>query len=92
MPGTYIVIPTYNEAENIRGMLNAIQSLNSDYHVIIVDDNSPDGTASVVLEMQRPSAFIHVLRRPAKSGIGSAVMDGIKEALSFALDITSISV
>lgn len=82
MGGTYIVIPTYNEAENIRAMINAIQNLNRGYRIIIVDDNSPDGTATIVREMQQFDKNILVLKRIGKLGIGSAIREGLKTALS----------
>ncbi|MCX6006918.1 MAG: glycosyltransferase family 2 protein [Chloroflexi bacterium] len=84
MRGIYIVIPTYNESENIQDMIKIIRSIDCDYHIIVVDDNSPDGTAAVVQEMQKSSAFIHMVKRPGKLGIGSAICDGIKTALSSA--------
>lgn len=83
MCGIYIVIPTYNEIENIRAMINAIRCMDGNFQIIVVDDNSPDGTAAVVQEMQQSSAGVHVLSRPAKLGIGSAIRDGIRTALSF---------
>ena len=82
LSGIYIVIPTYNEAENIKAMITAIQLLNGRYNIIIVDDNSIDGTAEIVQSMKQSSANIHILKRPGKLGIGSAIRDGIKMALS----------
>jgi len=82
VPGTYIVIPTYNESENIRAIITALFNIDNSFHIIIVDDNSPDGTAEIAQTFQPSSDCIQVLKRPGKLGIGSAVRDGIKEALS----------
>ena len=70
----YIVIPTYQEAENIDKLLNEL----SNYTVIIVDDSSPDGTA----EIARKYNNTVVISRPSKLGLGSAVRDGIRKALA----------
>jgi dolichol-phosphate mannosyltransferase len=78
----FIIIPTYNEVENVRLLLNRIHQINSIYRVIVVDDNSPDGTAEIVQELGRRWANLAVLRRPGKSGIGSAIRDGLRLALS----------
>ncbi len=77
-----IIIPTYNEKENIHGILNAIFSLQKDYHVLVIDDNSPDGTASVVKELLPVYAdklFLEV--RKQKLGLGTAYIHGFKWAL-----------
>ncbi len=70
----YVVIPTYQEIENISRLLEGLNSLKN-VEVIVVDDNSPDGTA----EAAEGRAI--VIKRPSKLGIGSAVVDGIREAL-----------
>lgn len=82
MSGIYIIIPTYNEAANIKRITAEIQGLNSSYNIIIVDDNSPDGTAEIVKALQQTQSGIYLNRRPAKLGIGSAIRDGMKEALA----------
>ena len=82
MSSTCIVIPTYNEAENIVALIRAIWDTGIDFQLIIVDDNSPDGTARIVEEMKKTSASIMIKRRPEKLGIGSAICDGLKLALS----------
>ena len=80
---TYIVIPTYNEAENIATLIQVIRSISEDFQLIIIDDNSPDGTAGIVEELTRTHRSIIIQQRPWKMGIGSAIRDGIKIALSF---------
>lgn len=78
---TVIVIPTYNEAKNIRPLLERIFELNiQNLEVIVVDDNSPDGTASIVEDIgkTRPARLI---KREKKSGLGSAYIAGFREVL-----------
>jgi len=82
-----IVIPTYNEIENIEAIINAVFALPSVYHVLIVDDNSPDGTAQKVSAMQAQNAdrlFLEV--RTKKAGLGTAYVHGFKWALSKSYD------
>lgn len=77
-----IVIPTYNERENIEELLNTVFNLKAGYHVLVVDDNSPDGTAHRVLRLQKLYADqLFVLLRPCKSGLGRAYVDGFFWAL-----------
>jgi dolichol-phosphate mannosyltransferase len=81
MSGVYIVIPTYNEAENIKTIIARIIDLNGDFHIVVVDDNSPDGTAAIAQSMDQLYGNIHIYRRKGKLGIGSATKDGMKVAL-----------
>lgn len=60
----WVVVPTYNEAENIRELVSSILKALPEAFVIVVDDNSPDGTAEIVGEMSRVDRRIHLLRRP----------------------------
>ncbi|HLD31879.1 MAG TPA: polyprenol monophosphomannose synthase [Patescibacteria group bacterium] len=83
---TVIVIPTYNEQENIGRLLNRIFSLGiADLEVIVVDDSSPDGTANLVRQSS-PQEKIHLLERSTKSGLGSAYIAGFKKALEIGAD------
>lgn len=82
MAKTIIVIPTYNEAENITNLIEQLEALDGDFGIIIVDDNSPDGTAEMVEEMGKRWGNIEVHRRPGKLGIGSAIREGMGKALS----------
>jgi dolichol-phosphate mannosyltransferase len=66
----WIVVPTYNEAENIRELVSSILKALSETSVIVVDDNSPDGTAEIVGEMSKADNRIHLLRRPEKRILG----------------------
>lgn len=79
-----IIIPTYNEKENIRNIITAIFDLNGSYDVLVIDDGSPDGTASIVKTMQQESPFagrLHLLERSGKLGLGTAYIAGFKWAL-----------
>jgi dolichol-phosphate mannosyltransferase len=77
-----VIIPTYNERENIEPMLEKLLALPYGLDVLIVDDNSPDGTAALVEECQKKSERIHLLKRPGKMGLGSAYRDGFRFALA----------
>ena len=74
-----VLIPTYNEKENISAILHAVLGLSSDYHVLIIDDNSPDGTAAIVESLI--GKFIErlfIIKRPGKLGLGTAYIQGFK--------------
>lgn len=83
MARSIIVVPTYNEAENIANLIEQLEALDGDFGIIIVDDNSPDGTAEMVEEMGKRWNNIEVHRRPGKLGIGSAIREGMGKALSY---------
>jgi len=78
-----VMLPTYNEAENIENLINDIQSLNLDLTIAVIDDSSPDGTADIVRKLQkkRPSK-IHLVSRSEKLGLGTAITDGFRYLLS----------
>lgn len=76
-----VIIPTYNEIENITQIIEAVLGLPEDFHVLIVDDNSPDGTAEVVKRLQEQYPTLHLLQREGKNGLGTAYVDGFKWAL-----------
>ncbi|MCX6146031.1 MAG: polyprenol monophosphomannose synthase [Candidatus Kapabacteria bacterium] len=78
---TIIVIPTYDEIENIENIINTILNVKSDLNILIVDDNSPDGTSDVVLRMQTVNSNIHLLKRSGKMGLGTAYCEGFIYAL-----------
>jgi dolichol-phosphate mannosyltransferase len=82
-PGTHpaIVIPTYNESENIVRLAREILALPIGAHVIVVDDNSPDGTGRLADELAGGDPRIRVRHRPGKAGIGRAYLDGFRVAL-----------
>lgn len=79
---TLVIIPTYNESGNIGRMLDVLMGLGEPLHVLVVDDNSPDGTASVVRDaMGRWSGRVHLMERPGKLGLGTAYAVGFGWAL-----------
>ena len=78
---TIVVIPTYNEIENIEAIINAVLQAVPDIHVLIVDDNSPDGTSQKVKEMMADEQRIHLITRPGKQGLGTAYCAGFKYCL-----------
>ena len=81
-----VVIGTYNEAENIPGILTEILRQGPEYEAIVVDDNSPDGTGRLVAEMAAKQPRIHVIQRPARMGYGSAYLEGFRAALDLGAD------
>jgi dolichol-phosphate mannosyltransferase len=82
MSDTLVIIPTYNEKENIEAILKAVFSQEKQFHVLVVDDNSPDGTADVVtrLMLEYPS-LLFLEEREDKNGLGTAYIHGFKWAL-----------
>lgn len=78
LPGedALIVVPTYDERENLRGLLEAVFTHAPAAHVLVVDDNSPDGTGALADALARVDSRVHVLHRPRKLGLGSAYVDG----------------
>lgn len=84
---TFIVIPTYNEKENIENLIRKIFSLKIfDLDILIVDDNSPDGTAMVVENLKAEFPSLYLIKRAAKLGLGSAYKTGFNYALSHGAD------
>ena len=78
-----VIIPTYNEKENIAAIINAVIVLGNQYHVLVVDDGSPDGTANIVKElMQAHPDEIFIQERVGKLGLGTAYIHGFKWALA----------
>jgi dolichol-phosphate mannosyltransferase len=76
-----VIIPTYRERENIEALINAITSLPIPFDILIIDDNSPDGTADVVKKMQPTFPNLHIIVRSGKLGLGTAYITGFKWAL-----------
>jgi glycosyltransferase involved in cell wall biosynthesis len=82
-----VVIPTYNEQENIERLLSALLALPLPLHVIVVDDNSPDGTGASVDRMAAQDARVIAIHRPAKLGLGTAHIAGMRLALERGMDL-----
>lgn len=78
-----VIIPTYNEKENVEKIIRKVIELNSDFEILIIDDGSPDGTAAIVqrLQMEFPG-LLHLEQRVGKLGLGTAYIHGFKWALS----------
>ena len=82
MSDSVVIIPTYNEKENIEDIINAVFSLDEPFHVLVIDDNSPDGTAAIVKSMQADHPDrLFILERSGKLGLGTAYITGFKWAL-----------
>lgn len=82
-----VIIPTYNEKENIALIIDAVFELPKDFHILIVDDNSPDGTRDIVKDLQRKynsaeSTKLHLMERAGKLGLGTAYIDGFRFAIA----------
>ena len=84
---TLIVLPTFNEADNIVEVLQKLRAVVPEASVLVVDDASPDGTADLVEEVAEQIGDVSVMRRPAKSGLGSAYRDGFRRGLSVGYDV-----
>ena len=81
MADTVIIIPTYNEKDNVREMARAIFQHSPDVDILFVDDNSPDGTGQIIDQMCQSDSRIHVLHRQGKEGLGRAYIAGFKWSL-----------
>jgi dolichol-phosphate mannosyltransferase len=76
-----LIVPTYNERDNIEPLLARIRKSAGDEPVFFVDDNSPDGTAEEIRRIQRQDSNVHIIVRPGKGGFGAACREGIKKIL-----------
>ncbi len=87
MERNLVIIPTYNEIENISKIIPAVYAVNPDYHILIIDDGSPDGTAAAVKELQKTnSERLFLIERSGKLGLGTAYITGFKWALERGYD------
>jgi len=85
-----IVIPTYNEKENIENIINAVLPLSEKFEILVVDDNSPDGTANIIKKLIKNGCDrLHLIEREGKLGLGTAYIAGFKWALSRDYDLIS---
>ena len=91
MPGPCLILPTYNEAENIEPLVRAVlphlESTGLEHTILIVDDNSPDGTGEIADRLAEENACVRVLHRPRKEGLGRAYLAGFKVALAEGADL-----
>ncbi len=82
MSDAVIIIPTYNEKENIEKMVRKVFSLPEKFHILIIDDGSPDGTGQIIKNLQKEfTESLHLLERKGKLGLGTAYLTGFKWAL-----------
>lgn len=86
-PTVFVVIPTYNERENIEELCGRLLQSPLNLHLVVVDDGSPDGTGEWVEERSREEPRLHALRRPGKLGFASAVIAGFRYALEHGADV-----
>lgn len=83
MSDKIIIIPTYNEKENIEKMIRTLRGLNEDYHILVIDDGSPDGTADIVKNLQQEyKDSLFIIERHGKLGLGTAYITGFKWCIS----------
>lgn len=86
MSNALVIIPTYNEKENISLIIDAVLNLPKEFHILIVDDGSPDGTAEIVKDLQKnfnsdSETKLHLMQRPGKLGLGTAYIQGFRYAM-----------
>jgi len=77
-----VILPTYNEKDNIRKIIAEILKKGNNIEVLVIDDNSPDGTGDIVGKIIKNNSRVHLLTRPGKLGLGTAYVEGFKYALS----------
>jgi dolichol-phosphate mannosyltransferase len=88
MPGAWLILPTYNEAENIGAIVRAARAqLRGGDRILIVDDNSPDGTGVIADKLVETTEGLDVLHRPGKQGLGRAYLAGFERALAGGADL-----
>lgn len=76
-----VIIPTYNEKENIENIIRYVFTLEPEFDILIVEDNSPDGTAAIVKKLQKEFSRLHIIERKGKLGLGTAYIAGFKWGL-----------
>jgi dolichol-phosphate mannosyltransferase len=82
-----VVIPTYNERESIESLIREVLSLSLELNILVVDDNSPDGTGAIVSKLAEESPKVRLLTRKKRKGRGSAGVDGFKKGLEMGADL-----
>jgi dolichol-phosphate mannosyltransferase len=87
VPDSIVIIPTYNEKENIERMIRKVFTLPHDFHLLIIDDGSPDGTATIVKQLQHEfDGSLFIEERAGKQGLGTAYIHGFKWAVAHHYD------
>lgn len=83
---TLVIIPTYDEADNIQRIVPQVLNQEEDVEVLVVDDNSPDGTATIVENLMESDSRVHLIKRSGKSGLGTAYVEGFRYACDHGYD------
>ena len=78
---TLVIIPMYNEKENAAKIINVVMQMDASIEVLVIEDNSPDGTANIVKGLQKSEPRVHLIERSGKMGLGTAYITGFKYAL-----------
>ena len=86
-PRSLVIVPTYDEAENVRDIVGRVLDAVPDAHVLVVDDGSPDGTGDIVAAMAAEDDRVHLLRRAGKLGLGTAYVAGFRWGLERQFDL-----
>lgn len=87
MSDSIVIIPTYNEKENVEKMTRTVMALEKDFHILYIDDNSPDGTANIIKDLQTEfPGRIHLEEREGKLGLGTAYIHGFKWCIKHKYD------
>lgn len=83
-----VIIPTYNEKENIAAIIDAVMNLPIRFHVLVIDDGSPDGTADIVKGLMKTTypETLHIVERQGKQGLGTAYIAGFRWAIEHKAD------
>lgn len=79
---TLVIIPTYNEVNNILELVRLITGIDSNLHILFIDDNSPDGTGNLIAKISRANINLHLISREEKLGLGTAYIAGFKWAIN----------
>jgi dolichol-phosphate mannosyltransferase len=82
MKNILVCIPTFNEKENVEHIIREVLTQGNDIEILIIDDNSPDGTAAIVEELMKGEPRLHILKRAGKLGLGTAYVDGFTYGLT----------
>ena len=85
-----VIIPTYNEKENIEAIVRKVFSLEGGFHILVIDDGSPDGTATIVKRLQAEfTDRLFLIERPGKQGLGTAYLTGFRWSMENGYDYTT---
>ena len=87
MPRKIVIIPTYNERQNVPALVPEVLAQDPEIEILIVDDSSPDGTGAVVTDMRAHEPRLHLLTRPGRQGLGPAYKDGFRWAIAHDADL-----